>query len=59
VQRWLANAASGDTILGTGATGTAPNLLNYPEVILFDQNQNLLVVDRANHRVQLFNLAVC
>jgi hypothetical protein len=59
VQRWLANAASGDTILGTGTAGAAPNLLNYPEVILFDQNQNLLVVDRANHRVQLFNLAVC
>jgi hypothetical protein len=59
VQRWLVNATSGNTILGTGTSGTASNQLNFPESILFDQNYNLMVVDRLNNRIQFFNLTVC
>jgi hypothetical protein len=54
----LPNASSGDTIVG-GTLGSAPNELNFPEAILFDENQNLLVVDRGNNRIQLFPPSVC
>ncbi|CAM4949724.1 unnamed protein product [Rotaria socialis] len=37
---------------GTGGTSTI--LLNYPANMYFDGYQNLYVVDRANHRIQLF-----
>ncbi|CAF4518700.1 unnamed protein product, partial [Didymodactylos carnosus] len=61
IQRWLPNATSGDTILGsaTGASGTAANLLDNPSTLRFGSNNSLFVVDQNNHRVQLFNLLSC
>jgi hypothetical protein len=59
VQRWLAGASTGDTILGTGTAGTAANQLSGPESIIFDQHHNLMVADRGNNRVQLFSLTLC
>lgn len=54
VQRWLPNASSGDTIVG-GTSGQAPNQLSGPDVVFFDENWNLFVVDSFNNRVQFFN----
>jgi DNA modification methylase len=59
VQRWLAGASAGDTILGTGTAGTAANQLSNPIIIFFDNKYNILIVDRGNNRVQFFNRTVC
>jgi hypothetical protein len=58
IQRWLPNAAFGDTIIG-GRKRFKSNELHKTETILFDENDNLLVVDRENHRIQLFNKTIC
>jgi hypothetical protein len=54
----VSGASSGTTIVG-GTQGTALNQLNFPEHILFDIHNNLLVADRDNNRIQLFNLTAC
>jgi hypothetical protein len=59
VQRWLAGASTGDTILGTGTAGAAANQLSFPEAILFDQHYNIMITDRLNNRIQFFNLTLC
>ena len=53
IQRWLAGASYGTTMVG-GTLGTGPTQLNFPEMILFDGSNNLLVVDRKNNRLQIF-----
>ena len=56
IQRWLPGATSGDTIFGTGVTGVTSNQLAFTEQLQFDENYNLLVVDRGNNRVQRISL---
>lgn len=58
IQRWLPNATSGDTVAG-GTSGVAANELVFPETVIMDANYSLLVVDRMNNRIQLFNITVC
>jgi hypothetical protein len=59
VQRWIAGASTGDTILGTGTAGTAATQLSGPENIHFDQHYNIMISDRGNNRIQFFNLTLC
>ncbi|CAF1144423.1 unnamed protein product [Adineta ricciae] len=41
-------------VAGTGVSGSASNMLNWPGGIFVDINLDLYVTDSANHRVQLF-----
>ncbi|UJR32412.1 hypothetical protein I4U23_019874 [Adineta vaga] len=57
IMLWSTNAASGIMIIGTGDSGSGPTELNSPCGLFFDkQNSLLYVVDKNNHRIQLFNL---
>lgn len=59
IQRWFAGASSADTVAGGTQAGTGPNQLNFPEVVTFDENHNLIVSDRGNNRIQRFTITVC
>ncbi|XP_032232491.1 E3 ubiquitin-protein ligase TRIM71 [Nematostella vectensis] len=48
--------AEGRKVMDIGGYGTDDGQLNYPAGVAFDKgNKNLIVADRDNHRVQLFN----
>ena len=51
-------ASSGTTIVG-GTQGTASDQLDYPEALVLDKDNNLLVVDRRNNRIQRYTLTAC
>ena len=56
IMRWTRNSTSNGTcIVGcTGLLGSTANQLRTPRDLKFDQDGNLYVVDRDNHRVQKF-----
>jgi len=57
VEKWLNdNSSTMTTVAGTGAVGSASNMLNTPWGIFVDTNFDLYVVDCWNDRVQLFHL---
>lgn len=54
VTKWAPGATEGITVAGSneGITGNAANLLNGPQNICIDANDNLYIADRWNNRVQ-------
>ncbi|CAF1617054.1 unnamed protein product, partial [Didymodactylos carnosus] len=54
IQRWLLNATSGTTSAGSssGTGGSSASLLNTPNAVYVDSNQNLYIADSSNYRVQ-------
>ena len=55
VKMSLSSGSSTATIAaGTGASGSAPYLLNFPNGIFVDEKLNLYVADWGNNRIQLF-----
>jgi tripartite motif-containing protein 71 len=57
VIRWPPNSTSNGSIVAGGTQGSGTWSLNYPRQIDFDPTFSFLhVVDRANHRIQMYNL---
>ncbi|CAF3651379.1 unnamed protein product [Rotaria socialis] len=56
IQRWLYNAPMGDTIAGGLGDGDKQGQLDQPNDLAFDNNGNLYVSDRLNHRVLMFKI---
>jgi sugar lactone lactonase YvrE len=57
VKRWLDDQSNITIIVaGTGTSGSASNMLNYPWGIFIDINLDLYVADSNNNRIQLFSL---
>ena len=55
IQFFQNGQSNGSTIAGqTGINGNTSTLLNYPSSVTFDNQLNLYVVDRSNHRIQKF-----
>ena len=55
VKKWLDdNTTLLTTVAGTGTTGSASNMLNYPNGIFVHTNLDLYVADFSNDRIQLF-----
>ncbi len=55
IQFFPAGESSGTTIAGhTGINGNNSTLLNFPISLALDNQLNLYVVDRSNHRIQKF-----
>ena len=42
------------TVAGGNSKGDEPNQLNVPIVLSFDDENNLYIVDKDNHRIQKF-----
>ena len=56
LMRWSKNAKVGEIIIGDHGQGSQKDQLFRPASILFDNQGNLLVVDRNNHRIQRFEI---
>lgn len=54
IVKWLPNATSGITIIGTGSAGSLANQLNTPKDVFVDSSNNIYVADTNNQRVQFF-----
>ncbi|CAF3690881.1 unnamed protein product [Rotaria sp. Silwood1] len=55
VMRWIPGASSGIFVAGTaGVSGSNATLLNSPMGLKIDAYLNIYVVDKGNHRVQMF-----
>ncbi|CAF0947181.1 unnamed protein product [Rotaria sordida] len=55
VTLWLSiNTTSGSLVAGGNGAGSTPERLNNPWGIYVDSNQAMYIVDRSNHRVQLW-----
>ncbi|CAF3755882.1 unnamed protein product [Rotaria socialis] len=53
VSRWLPDATSGVTIAGeSGLAGSWSYELNHPTVVMFDQFDNMFILDTGNKRIQ-------
>ncbi|CAF3803800.1 unnamed protein product [Rotaria magnacalcarata] len=59
VVKWLAtNTTAGILVAGGNGAGSTPDKLNNPWGLYVDSNQAVYIVDRNNHRVQLWNNGV-
>lgn len=56
VMCWLKGAKRGEVIVGGDGEGSQNNQLSRPASISIDNQGNLYVVDRDNHRIQRFEL---
>lgn len=56
IVRWLPNAIRGDTAVG-GLTGT-PEYVNSQQAV-FDENNNMLVLETYSNRIRLYNIVTC
>ena len=52
VMRWHEGAEEGTIVVGGKSPVEAPNQLNRPVSLLFDNKENLYVVDIGNNRIQ-------
>src|SRR5690606_38725367 len=52
VQKWLPGSKIGITVAGGNGSGSAPNQLSGASDIALDNEKNIYVVDKNNHRIQ-------
>lgn len=60
IMMWTSGATSGTVLAGTsGTAGSTATMLDYPNGIAFDANQNLYVADSNNYRIQKYLACTC
>ena len=57
IVRWIIGAISGEIVAGDLTTGVLPNQLRFPFNVRFDSTGALIVADRANNRIQRFQIS--
>ncbi|CAF4122139.1 unnamed protein product, partial [Adineta steineri] len=53
---WGEGKEEGEIVMGGNGEGNLPGQLNGPRGLSFDNEGNLYVADRSNHRIQKFEM---